>query len=785
MENRYKINYDMKTRLISNIKFKQGDSDGSVIEVSLFDNSLPINITSEVIEFRFLKIDGTVVYQDISTSVTVLDPINGKLECILMGNTLASAGMVKVEIHRTLGDKQLTTPSFTFTVETSIGESGALSTNYIGKIESKINEWQIEFDASELIRATGEANRVTAENSRAIAFTNMAHIDANLEISTARGGEVDLDTRLDKSDTQLASIPQQLRTLQNNTINATGAVLTFIDDDCRSEWKTWWPSIIASKGIKISLAAIGNCIGTADYMTQQELLDLQTAGHDILSHGLDGIDVPNSTVTVVDSDCKDGQTKLKSMGFINGTDYLVYSGGLSNVNVTMKNIARKYYKYGIGTSQVSGLQYNSMPVDNWGLTRDTEKGKTIATLKADLDSAIANNGWIIVLSHSHLIDAPEQQNLSDLIDYAKSLNIPILPFTEAVKYKGNAIAVGEATNENSSFVGVDGVAKISLNKGLFVTNPAKFTMSSLITDYKQDSVTFASLDTVGDTLLSKGGTMEIFRNSNSDVYSYAIFKPIGVNMLYSRHWSGGIWQPWVAIGDGNGTIFNLANDGSILTQPISYFPQDKVSIYPSSNTSTSPELGAGLYKVYRPFQASDFYSYSTYKMQSTNTEYTRRWSGGIWQPWVKLGQGVGTTVQRQAIPSMCLNVADQWYDTNLTKPLWLKNLGIQEKDTLTVTTGATTSGNITITLNGIAFTVAVLAGDTAISIATKIRAAAFTGWLTSGTTGTTIVVFTKNSTGTVTTSTFTDTGATSAVSTFTITTAGVANVWADATGTTV
>ncbi len=53
-------------------------------------------------------------------------------------------------------------------------------------------------------------------------------------------------------------------------------------------------------------------------------------------------------------------------------------------------------------------------------------------------------------------------------------------------------------------------------------------------------------------------------------------------------------------------------------------------------------------------------------------------------------------------------------------------------------TGATSAGNITITVNGTAYNVAVAAGDDAIAVATKVRNTSFAGWTTSGS-GVTVV----------------------------------------------
>jgi len=85
-------------------------------------------------------------------------------------------------------------------------------------------------------------------------------------------------------------------------------------------------------------------------------------------------------------------------------------------------------------------------------------------------------------------------------------------------------------------------------------------------------------------------------------------------------------------------------------------------------------------------------------------------------------------------------------------------------------TGATSAGNITITLNGTAFNVAVANGDTATAVAGKVRGTTFAGWTTGGS-GTT-VTFTATKVGVRSATTFTDTGTTGVTATVTRTQVG-------------
>lgn len=188
MENRYKIIIDMKNRVISNTKFKQGDTDSSVLEINLVDNSLAVDITGQTIVFNFAKSDGTIVTQDITTGVSILNALTGNFQCILKNNTLAAPGIVNCEITFSDFGEILSTATFNFNVEKSIG-NGPLSTNYISAVDNQIVGWQTEFN---VIKAAYAAD------------IDLSSANANLELIASRMGEVDLPTKMGKVTSQLA-----------------------------------------------------------------------------------------------------------------------------------------------------------------------------------------------------------------------------------------------------------------------------------------------------------------------------------------------------------------------------------------------------------------------------------------------------------------------------------------------------------------------------------------------------------------------------------------------------
>ena len=94
--------------------------------------------------------------------------------------------------------------------------------------------------------AINEPLRISAEASRVLAFNNMQHLDPILELSTARGTEADLSTRLNKDKTTnstaltnkiqtftYTSIADNITNIVHN-LNYVSTTDTMIIQDCYS-----------------------------------------------------------------------------------------------------------------------------------------------------------------------------------------------------------------------------------------------------------------------------------------------------------------------------------------------------------------------------------------------------------------------------------------------------------------------------------------------------------------------------------------------------------------------
>ncbi|MDP4158374.1 MAG: BppU family phage baseplate upper protein [Bacillota bacterium] len=197
MENRYKITIDLKNKSLSNVRYKQGDARSSILEISLVDGGVPVDITNQTIKFTFLRSDDTIVVQDASNGVTIIDAVAGKFQCVLDISALAIGGLVKCEISFSSGESILSTATFSFIVDTSIG---VLSIKYISAVEDQIAVWQAAETTrveSETARSAAEVTRESNENQR------ISNEQGRVTAEDAR--EVAESTRVNSEDARIAS----------------------------------------------------------------------------------------------------------------------------------------------------------------------------------------------------------------------------------------------------------------------------------------------------------------------------------------------------------------------------------------------------------------------------------------------------------------------------------------------------------------------------------------------------------------------------------------------------
>ena len=244
-------------------------------------------------------------------------------------------------------------------------------------------------------------------------------------------------------------------------------VVTIIVDDGNSEFLTLVKPIFDEYNIKASIGVIPSKVGTAEYMTLQQLKELQSNGYSILSHSFTHseniykpavVDKKPISDDVILEDYRKCYEYMVKNNF-NGADTIVYPWGYFTNSGRYKNLARTYFNngvnaYGGNTDSLNtyGNGVNEEINDNMYLNRlFINKNTDIQAYKNAIDYNSSIGGWLILGIHSNTNEI-EQTHLRTIIEYIKSKSMLILPFNEANRLKGNAINIGDYTNPYKFFV---------------------------------------------------------------------------------------------------------------------------------------------------------------------------------------------------------------------------------------------------------------------------------------------------------------------------------------------
>jgi peptidoglycan/xylan/chitin deacetylase (PgdA/CDA1 family) len=605
----------------------------------------------------------------------------------------------------------------------------------------------------------------------------------------------DPDNQFDSTSftTQLADNTNKMEVVQKGVKKTKIPIVTFLSDDGTIEDYTKLKPIFQEKGVPCTIAIISSFIGNGGYMNLSQIQELNALGWEISSHTVSHVSLSTlATDAEIINEVVNSKNTLTSLGF--NIKNLVYPYG--GHNLTVRNIVKQYYRSAVqvgGGLNAGALKTFSLRRVALGSYFDTGTNtNTLDYYKSKVDEAIANNSWVIFMMHPHSVDhdATQQQYLSDLIDYIKSKNVSILNLDNALDSVGNIMDVGDNHDGTLEYVSISSegkfYAKSSPTPDYYTKiNTTGITTSTPLTSFAMNTVSVGTFSTVSGSGLPElgAGTLETYYFDNSS-YGFQLFYPFNVNKTYKRTWNynTNVWNAWIDLFADAKTVpisgINAYTSSNLITD----FPLSKISVFYVNNAGASgfPNTTAGIVTTYR--LGGNGWDRQEYRKYNTNELWVRYVDlSGAWTDWIPLSPQGGVTTNRPKTAVIGLN----YFDTTLSKPVWCKTLGAKELDTLTISAGATTTGNITITLNGIAVNVTVNAGDTAGAIGDKIRSTSFSGWTVGGTSGSATVTFTKFTPGTNSAPTFSDSGTTGTTASFVVTTIGTNNVWVDATGVTV
>lgn len=411
-------------------------------------------------------------------------------------------------------------------------------------------------DARKILDEAKEYNYSNVEVQKQLNNLIVESGNANAEVSQARGHYSVLNKRLNAEFLRL----MQSETQANRSIIATSKrkfpMITFIDDDGRTEVLEKWEPILQEKGNKLTIPLITQWMDDPDntsVITWEDVHHLKKEyGVEFVSHTHTHGHGNQMTPQQIDDDFRDAKTVLQREGLSH--DIIVQPYGENSDDV--RKISRDYAKINIGTKEF----VNTTPLDTFRVGRISlgeDKYTTFEQYKEKLDEAIANDGWIIFKSHSQYtsFDENQLQLIRQIIDYARANNITEVSVDEGISYFGNLIDVGDYTaraqGEYYYVLDRDGEVHSNYNsKDFWNYKYNSVEIDTPITYFKQKTTSTTAIGSTNalDFPNRASGTLVTYSAKPYD-YSFQLFFPFDSDEIYKRRWdnSNNVWLPFKKI----------------------------------------------------------------------------------------------------------------------------------------------------------------------------------------------------------------------------------------------
>lgn len=220
------------------------------------------------------------------------------------------------------------------------------------------------------------------------------------------------------------------------------AVISFIDDDCRSEVYSVLYPLIKKLDLPYTLACPPNSLDDKDgkYMTTEQVKEVYANGVDIVSHHLKEYAMTEfDSIEKYRKDTEDCLAKFKEMEIeVNG---VAYPNG--RIKDEYMPVVEEYFKLGFTTDRA----INTLPYESSYIHRCEVFPKSgiynLEDAKALVDSVAENGGWLVFMTHCWF-DTFSPTDLEELVEYIRSKNIEISNVTDVMKNYANPIDMGIA-----------------------------------------------------------------------------------------------------------------------------------------------------------------------------------------------------------------------------------------------------------------------------------------------------------------------------------------------------
>lgn len=262
----------------------------------------------------------------------------------------------------------------------------------------------------------------------------------------------------------------------------------YLDDAVISQYEN--RSVWQTKDVQPALAVPTGDIGTADHMTWEQVTELvEDLGFEINNHSKTHTNWSNLTNDEIVAEVYDSEQEFLKRGF-NPTQF-VYPGG-NTAGDWGRGVASELYSLARGT-KTSTVHDSADPLNIPAMGTDN---RSLSTLKAHIDDAVANNSAAFFFAHDISDESVSQESTAEtstdkikqLIDYARNNGAKVLPPTECLRYTAPANPVSgvngvgiqkngaghlQLTGQNGNIANIKPDTGINYQGQYFQMNPSK------------------------------------------------------------------------------------------------------------------------------------------------------------------------------------------------------------------------------------------------------------------------------------------------------------------------
>ena len=284
--------------------------------------------------------------------------------------------------------------------------------------------------ANQLIPKGGRAGQVLAKAS-----------DENMELYWADGTAEQAQTK-----------PSMLT---NAGRSPKRAIVSFVDDDCRSETYTVLFPLIQQLGMPYTVACPAGLLGKSGRMTAEQLQQMVNNGVTVACHTMTETDMEQDTPETLEQTINQFEAEMRRMGIRNVRSYAYVNG---KYKADCLNTVKKHFDLGLTVEK--GI--NQIPYESYRMKRvevfPSNKKYTMDDVKAWVDKTVQQGGWLILMTHAWYSTFDAAQ-LKELVAYVQASGAELMDLYDALDATGNVVETGDfqkpGTDTASPFFVVD------------------------------------------------------------------------------------------------------------------------------------------------------------------------------------------------------------------------------------------------------------------------------------------------------------------------------------------